>query len=269
MILLVQIAVLAYLRNYESKFDPPDEHLVSSLLASIKSEEDAGPETGSNEAGAHIDLIPFDPNKLNAVMSKTSGLSDRQSKVIMNYLAKGGVFRTKKDFKKMYCIDEAQYHTLEPFLLLPDSFVKPDFKKKAEKRNSIVDIATADSASLLSIRGIGPVFASRIIKYRDKLGGFYSVEQLLEVWGMKDSLLKIISPYVILKDTIPFRRLSTQHRRANANPEGRHLKRQASCTKRHNLYSFGCLWLQYSFFAWQNNCRRKRPQRFSAFQRLP
>ncbi len=47
-----------------------------------------------------------------------------------------------------------------------------------------VDINTADSVALESLPGIGPAFASRIIKYRMLLGGYIKVEQLKEVYGM-------------------------------------------------------------------------------------
>lgn len=52
-----------------------------------------------------------------------------------------------------------------------------------QKVISIVDINTADSLALLDVKGIGPTFASRIIKYRNLLGGFVKKEQLLEVYG--------------------------------------------------------------------------------------
>jgi competence protein ComEA len=48
----------------------------------------------------------------------------------------------------------------------------------------VVEVNSADSAGLTKIYGIGPAFASRIIKYRNRLGGFYSKEQLKEVYGL-------------------------------------------------------------------------------------
>ena len=48
----------------------------------------------------------------------------------------------------------------------------------------VIEINTADSAALVSLRGVGPVFAGRILKYRGLLGGYFQVEQMLEVYGM-------------------------------------------------------------------------------------
>src|SRR3546814_9100021 len=49
---------------------------------------------------------------------------------------------------------------------------------------STVEFNTADSAAFIPLRGIGPVLSARIVKYRERLGGFHVVEQLLEVYGM-------------------------------------------------------------------------------------
>jgi DNA uptake protein ComE-like DNA-binding protein len=134
------------------------------------------------------------------------GLSKKQIKVISHYLSRGGKFRIKNDFKKMYCLTDFQYKNLRPYIQLPDS-IEPIKKEKYKSTNklSIIDIGTIDSTGLLVIRGIGPVFASRIVKFREKLGGFYSLEQLKEVWGITDSVYQNLLPSISLKDTIPFR----------------------------------------------------------------
>ncbi len=66
---------------------------------------------------------------------------------------------------------------------------------------SPLDLNTSDSAGLVSVPGIGPVFASRIIRYREQLGGFLTVTQLSEINGIPDSLMK----WFIVTDTFPLR----------------------------------------------------------------
>lgn len=55
------------------------------------------------------------------------------------------------------------------------------------KTSFVIELNTADTFDLQRLRGIGPAFARRITQYRTRLGGFYSPEQLLEVWGMDRS----------------------------------------------------------------------------------
>jgi competence ComEA-like helix-hairpin-helix protein len=62
-----------------------------------------------------------------------------------------------------------------------------DYKSGDHKKIQAIDINTADSAAWVALNGIGPGFAKRIMTYREKLGGFYQVDQLKEVYGL-DSL---------------------------------------------------------------------------------
>lgn len=66
---------------------------------------------------------------------------------------------------------------------IKDTVPKTASKQVSSSDNIVVDINAADSLALLDIKGIGPAFASRIIKYRKLLGGFVKKEQLLEVYG--------------------------------------------------------------------------------------
>lgn len=139
--------------------------------------------------------FPFNPNLLPSEQWSKMGLKDWQIKVIKKYEAKGGKFYNKEDFKRMFCISPSEYEILEPYISIPEkkneyADRKPEVKEI--KKKNLVDLNTADSVSLLTLYGIGPSFAKRIIKYRNLLGGFYSKQQLLEVYGFdQDRLDKI------------------------------------------------------------------------------
>lgn len=60
----------------------------------------------------------------------------------------------------------------------------------------IVELNASDSAGLEALPGIGPVLSSRIIKYRNLIGGFFKVEQLKEVYGLSEETYRMISPKV-------------------------------------------------------------------------
>jgi DNA uptake protein ComE-like DNA-binding protein len=148
----------------------------------------------------------FDPNRLSESNWLKLGLSYKQIKVIRNYESKGGKFYKKEDLKRIYSISEKQYIMLEPFIVIKNADElsnKKTFKTNIRSaaisdqiRRPGIEINASDSLELERIRGIGPAFALRIIKFRRRLGGFYRKEQLLEVYGM-DSL-----KYDQLKDQI-------------------------------------------------------------------
>ena len=64
-----------------------------------------------------------------------------------------------------------------------------DSTGQAARKPKIIEINTADSLALLDLPGIGPSYAKRILKYRQMLGGFASVAQLMEVYGMDSARL--------------------------------------------------------------------------------
>ena len=138
--------------------------------------------TVDNSKPAHAILFTFNPNNLPDGGWHKLGLSERQIKVIKNYEAKGGRFYTKEDVKKIYSITTADYERLEPYINIPAGY----HNNKAAP-GELIEINSADSANLTRIRGIGPSFAMRIIRYRERLGGFYNKEQLKEVFGIDDS----------------------------------------------------------------------------------
>ncbi|PKP33762.1 MAG: hypothetical protein CVU00_09995 [Bacteroidetes bacterium HGW-Bacteroidetes-17] len=143
-----------------------------------------------------IQYFNFDPNKLKMEEWLQLGLNLKQAQVIINYRDKGGVFKTKADLRKIYSIDSSLFSKLNPFINLPEKENQTN-KKHLQIKDSIpfqVELNSTDSIELIKIKGIGPVFASRIMKYRDLLGGYVSISQLQEVYGI-DSL-----KYTSLKD---------------------------------------------------------------------
>lgn len=129
-------------------------------------------------------LFNFDPNKATLLQFQQLGLSNKQSQTVINFRNKGGKFYKKEDLKKIYSISDKTYSKLEPFINL-------EAKKEVKKGISIIKIELnkADKEQLVSIKGIGNKTADRIIKFRNKLGGYSTLNQLNEVYGL-DSIVK-------------------------------------------------------------------------------
>jgi DNA uptake protein ComE-like DNA-binding protein len=171
---------------------------------------------------SNIERFDFDPNHLSIEEWKRLGLNDKQIKVIQNYEAKGGKFLNKNDLKKMYCIPEKQYLSLESYISIPETEnnFHPFPKNKNESlkpKKIILELNSADSLHLISLNGIGGFYAHAILKYKAQLGGFYSTKQLLEIWKFDENKLISIENKITI-DT-------TQIKKININScDGKQLK---------------------------------------------
>ena len=154
----------------------------------------------------------FNPNIDSEEKMTKSGVPGFISKRIVKFRSKGGKFKTKADVKKIYGLSESVFLQLSSFIELPEETDKTKTvynntpKTYERKSRPIFDINKADSIQLVSLKGIGPTFASRIIKYRNKLGGFISKDQLKEVYGLDSIALQEIGLYTMIeKNFIPLK----------------------------------------------------------------
>ena len=157
-----------------------------------------------------IVLEEFDPNTADSATFRQLGLSAFTASNIMKYRDKGGVFRSAEAFSKIYGMSEEQYQTLIPYINIGDEFLARDtiFRSPVHVHNdslstivkyaegTVVDLNESDTTVLKMIPGIGTGIANMIVGYRNKLGGFYSVEQLGDLQYIDSTLYKwfTISP---------------------------------------------------------------------------
>lgn len=135
-----------------------------------------------------VKLFAFNPNTATKDDLQVLGFSDRLMKGLLNYRAKGGEFRVKSDLKKLYGMDTTFFKRLLPFIQLPERIAYEKPTPELKKKPSLFNLNLADSSQFQQIYGIGPVLAKRIVKYRDRLGGFVRQDQLFEVYGL-DSIV--------------------------------------------------------------------------------
>ncbi len=141
----------------------------------------------------------FNPNTANVQEFEKLGIPTYVANRILKFRGAGAVFYIKADFKKIYGLDENLYNDLYPYINLPETktYTPKPFDDKPSyqpKTYALIDINTADTATLNRLPGIGNVLSARIVVFRDKLGGFYSFEQLGEVYGLKPEVLEKIKP---------------------------------------------------------------------------
>lgn len=150
-------------------------------------------------------LSAFDPNTADSTLLLSLGLQPWQVRSIYRYRAKGGIYRQPSDFARLYGLTVKQYKELLPYIHISD-----EYKPAAEvygrtdavrsgrdtlrypvklQPGQYVTLDDADTVSLRKVPGIGRYYASRIVRYRNDLGGYVSVAQLSEIEGIPEAAL--------------------------------------------------------------------------------
>lgn len=157
--------------------------------------------------GTAIDTTPtkrfrIDPHQVNQEELVQWGIPLRLARTWVNYVAHGGHFFQTKDLRKLYGMTDTLFAELAPWIVLPDPTrggQKNPREGQYEKASRLIDINRADSATWTTLRGIGPVLARRIVRFRDQLGGFSSVDQVGETYGLSDSVFQSFRSALVLQ----------------------------------------------------------------------
>ena len=172
----------------------------------MESSEQEAPEKRFAKQSA--EQFNFDPNTATENDFQRLGLPKWTIKSILNYRSKGGEFRRAQDFQKIYNLDEADFARLEPYLSFgaataatsPTAYQPGATNAPKWPAKKPVDINSADMATWMTLPGIGEKRAQQMVSYRDKLGGFLSVEQVGQLYNLPDSVFQAIRPLLLLEN---------------------------------------------------------------------
>jgi DNA uptake protein ComE-like DNA-binding protein len=180
------LLVLIFIFNVESQqflpsgleVDPADiEYIQLSSATEKKIGDDAGDKTIADKDNWSL----FDPNDLDKQGWTELGFSEKQALSILNYKNNYGPFKKKSDIKKLYVVSDEKFNELEPFIQFKQEVIEDrDAAQSAaiiEIKENKVLINQATQEELIALPHIGPVYAERIMKFRDKLGGFVTTAQ--------------------------------------------------------------------------------------------
>ena len=165
-----------------------------------------------------LTLFSFDPNTIDSLAIDSLNLPVNVKKNLLKYRKSGGSFYSREDIRKIYGMNDSIYNSIAPFVNIESKV--PVFSEVVAHRNGAnnqlkdersfetkesqvesahrLEINSASSEELKTLYGIGDILSVRIVKYRDLLGGFYSLGQLEEVYGLKHETLNGIKPHLII-----------------------------------------------------------------------
>jgi competence protein ComEA len=167
-----------------------------------------------NNSSSSVSLFYFDPNTLDQEGWKKLGLRDKTIHTIQNYVSKGGRFKKPEDLQRIYGLFPNEYERIAPYIKIEageetKSYANNTDKSQVESQTaktytsgySVIEINSADTAAFVALPGIGNKLAARIVNFRDKLGGFYSINQIGETYSLPDSTFQRIKQYLKLDNS--------------------------------------------------------------------
>ncbi|NPA46898.1 MAG: helix-hairpin-helix domain-containing protein [Chlorobi bacterium] len=147
------------------------------------------------EAYRRDSIYPFNPNYLSDYKAYILGIDTAALNRIRRFRQSGKFFESKEHFRRVAALPDSTYRRIEAYVRIPvfrkrKSFVRKAYFENNTKEKPVFfpkqDINTATAEDLKKVYGIGEVLSRRIVKYRNRLGGFSIKEQLKDIYALSD-----------------------------------------------------------------------------------
>lgn len=155
----------------------------------------------SSKSRYSIPKAKFNPKDYNLNDWLKLGLSEKQSAIVMKFTERG--ISNEDELKRIFVIPEELFKLMRDSVIYsPKEYIDKKRENNFERKIEIVDINICNESDLQNLPGIGEYFATKIIEYREQLGGFHSTSQLLEVWKFDGEKFDKINPYLTRSNKI-------------------------------------------------------------------
>ncbi len=205
-------------RSVAFEYQPRKEYQYNSYYQSSERNYKESSSDFSKTKTVSQNLKPVSYDSQEEIEWINAGMSKRMAATTVKFLSKGGSFNKPEDLLKIYGMDSSMYEMIKPQVQFPssvnsgtDEIDMPSAEKLTSEPHVIQNVALNSSAvqDWIQLPGVGSSYAYRIVNFREKLGGFHSIEQINEVYGLPDSLLGKIREYLIADDFQPSIKINT------------------------------------------------------------
>jgi DNA uptake protein ComE-like DNA-binding protein len=216
-------------RFYEYRF-PPDAPVEVLQWARKEIGDNQLKDDEHSKSDSGLQLHPFIFEETDSARFVGMGLRPKTAASLQRFRQRGGVIRSLKDWYTLRVLSDDEKERLAPYLRIrssegigagsladetdkshpgdPMQSIRPLSDQMPVRRWSIQELNQSDSAGWDAIPGVGPATARRVIEYRNRLGGYIQLSQLLEIYGMDSPRYEAILPFVKLEVPANIRRIS-------------------------------------------------------------
>jgi DNA uptake protein ComE-like DNA-binding protein len=214
--ILVALIIFSYvaIHFYENYSEKSFESLSKEEFAKVAARLNNIEKEKQIESYPNIELFEFDANRIGFDSLQILGLSESLSRRFIKFREAIGGFKSIKDIKKIYGLNDSIFRELEPYVRIKVSetsmaedantvvnenskaneLPKQEIKEKSwSSSNLTIELNSASANDLRKIKGIGETLSNRIIKYRDAMGGFFNSNQIFDVYGVESTNLDLVN----------------------------------------------------------------------------
>ena len=156
-----------------------------------------------------LDYVPkiylFNPNFITDYKGYKLGMSVEEIDRLLAFRKENKYVNSPKEFQAVTKVSDSLLNAISPYFKFPE-WVKnkkefKDYKKypsaafaKKEKM-VVIDINQATQEDLIKIYGVGEAISNRILKFKENLGGFVSMEQMNDIWGLSPEVIENLNTH--------------------------------------------------------------------------
>ena len=150
-------------------------------------------------------IYPFNPNFISDYKGYKLGMSVQEIDRLLAFRKQNKYVNSPKEFQAVTKVSDSLLNAISPYFKFPD-WVKnkkefKDYKKypnttfAKKEKIAIIDINQATQEDLIKIYGIGEAISIRILKFKESLGGFVSMEQMNDIWGLSPEVIENLNTH--------------------------------------------------------------------------
>lgn len=154
------------------------------------------------QAEKKVKIYPFNPNFISDYKGYKLGMSVAEIDRLLAFRKENKYVNSAKEFQMVTGVSDSLLAVIAPYFKFPDwvknkptskqlIFSKSNSVNFSKKEKIVIkDINQATQEDLIKIYGIGDVISLRILKFKESLGGFVSMEQMKDVWGLSPEVIE-------------------------------------------------------------------------------
>ena len=196
LLLLIIIGIQIAYFLWDVKFEE-DKSMEKQQWLSLQSQIDT---MKVEKANYKPTIYPFNPNFITDFKGYKLGMSTAEIDRLLEFRKKNLYVNSAEEFQELTKVSDSLLATMSPYFKFPD-WVKnkkqskpfenyPNQAYAKKEKIQIIDINLASQEDLIKVYGIGPGLSERILKQKEALGGFISMDQMNDVWGLSPEVIE-------------------------------------------------------------------------------